>query len=88
MLTALVNFPLVALVLFAIVEAYNRLRREHADEAEPAPGSDADAEQLVLLREIRDALWVRAGSATSDEVPDRAARTATAAVADPDDPRR
>ncbi|MFA9444539.1 large conductance mechanosensitive channel protein MscL [Egicoccus sp. AB-alg6-2] len=51
-LTALVNFLLIALVLFAIVKAYNRLQR--SDPAEPEP--EADPEEVVLLREIRDAL--------------------------------
>ncbi|MFA9429990.1 large conductance mechanosensitive channel protein MscL [Egicoccus sp. AB-alg2] len=51
-LTALVNFLLIAIVLFFIVKGYNRLQRQHPDEPEP----EADPEQVVLLREIRDAL--------------------------------
>ncbi|MCC5948952.1 MAG: large conductance mechanosensitive channel protein MscL [Nitriliruptoraceae bacterium] len=51
-LTALVNFLLVALVLFLIVKAYNRMQR--SEPAEPEP--EADPEDVVLLREIRDAL--------------------------------
>ncbi|HSK24667.1 MAG TPA: large conductance mechanosensitive channel protein MscL [Egicoccus sp.] len=51
-LTALVNFLVIAFVLFLIVRAYNRLQR--ADPTEPEP--EADAEDIVLLREIRDAL--------------------------------
>jgi large conductance mechanosensitive channel len=50
--TALVNFLLVAFVLFLIVKAYNRLQR--SDPATPEP--EADPEDVVLLREIRDAL--------------------------------
>jgi large conductance mechanosensitive channel len=55
-ITAIVNFLLVALALFFVVKAYNRMSRakspEQADEAEP----DADPDEVVLLREIRDAL--------------------------------
>lgn len=50
--TALVNFLLIAFVLFLIVKAYNRMQRSVPDEAEP----EADPEEVVLLREIRDAL--------------------------------
>lgn len=51
-LTALVNFVLIAFVLFLIVKAYNRLQRRDPDQPEP----EADPEDVVLLREIRDAL--------------------------------
>ena len=53
--TALANFLLIAFVLFLIVRASNRLRR--ADPAEPEP--EADPVDVVLLREIRDALTRR-----------------------------
>lgn len=55
-LTALINFLLVAIALFVIVKAYNRLQRsqEEADEAAAEP--EPDPEDIVLLREIRDAL--------------------------------
>ena len=62
-LTAVVNFLLVALVLFLIVRAYNRMQRSEPDEPEP----EADAEEVVLLREIRDAL--RAEASTAPEAP-------------------
>ena len=48
--TALVNFLLVALVLFAIVKVYNRMRRPGPEPAEEDP------EELILLRQIRDSL--------------------------------
>ena len=48
-ITGLVNFVLVAWILFLIVKAVNRLRRRE-------PGSDAPPEDIVLLREIRDQL--------------------------------
>ncbi|MBS3939623.1 MAG: large conductance mechanosensitive channel protein MscL [Actinobacteria bacterium] len=51
-LTALVNFLVIAFVLFLIVRAYNRLQRD--DPAEPEP--EADSDEVVLLREIRDAM--------------------------------
>lgn len=52
-LTAIINFLLVGVALFFVVKAYNRLNREGpADEPEP----EADPQDIVLLREIRDAL--------------------------------
>ncbi len=53
-LTALINFLLVAIALFLVVKGYNRLRRQ--EEAEPEPEPEAVAEDVLLLREIRDAL--------------------------------
>ena len=58
-LTALLNFVLVALALFLVVKAYNRLQRARAREAAAAPEPEADPEDLVVLREIRDALTAR-----------------------------
>ncbi|TVP67052.1 MAG: large conductance mechanosensitive channel protein MscL [Nitriliruptor sp.] len=55
-LTALINFLLVALALFLVVKAYNRLQRLRA-ATEPEP--EEDAEDVRLLREIRDALTDR-----------------------------
>ena len=54
-LTALVNFLLVGLALFLVVKAYNRMQR--ATPAEPEP--EAEPDDVVLLREIRDALRER-----------------------------
>jgi len=49
-LTAVVNFLLVAFVLFLVVKAFNRMKRQRPEvAAEPS-------EEIVLLREIRDAL--------------------------------
>lgn len=56
-LTALVNFLLVAVVLFLVVRAYNRFKARQADQAEEEPA--AEPEDLLLLREIRDALRER-----------------------------
>jgi large conductance mechanosensitive channel len=64
-LTAVVNFLLIAGVLFLIVRAYNRMQRTEADEPEP----EADAEDVVLLREIRDALRAAADDAAAPPRP-------------------
>ena len=55
-ITALINFLLVGFALFLIVRAYNRLKRDEPTEPEP----EAEPEDVVLLREIRDALRERA----------------------------
>jgi large conductance mechanosensitive channel len=47
-LVAVLNFVIVAFVMFLVVRAYNRMRKE-APPAEPS-------EEVVLLREIRDGL--------------------------------
>lgn len=55
--TTAINFVILAFVIFWMVKAINRLRREAeapaaAAQAEPPP----PAEDVLLLREIRDAL--------------------------------
>jgi large conductance mechanosensitive channel len=52
-LTALVNFLIVAFILFLVVKAYNRLQRQ--EEAAPAEPSD----EVRLLTQIRDELAKR-----------------------------
>ncbi|MFO7291563.1 MAG: large conductance mechanosensitive channel protein MscL [Actinomycetes bacterium] len=47
---SVINFLLVALVLFFIVKAYNRFKRGEPEEPE------GPSEEIVLLTEIRDAL--------------------------------
>ena len=49
-LTVLINFLILAFIIFMIVRSANRLKRRQ-EEAAPA-----DPEEVVLLREIRDAL--------------------------------
>jgi large conductance mechanosensitive channel len=49
-LTVLLNFLILALIVFILVKQLNRLKRE----APPAPA--APTEDIVLLREIRDSL--------------------------------
>ncbi len=50
-ITILLNFIILAFIIFLMVKQMNRLRRETAT-AEPA----APAEEITLLREIRDSL--------------------------------
>lgn len=50
-ITILINFVILAFVIFLMVRQMNRMKRE-APAAPPAP----PAEDIVLLREIRDAL--------------------------------
>ena len=50
-ITVALNFVILALIIFAMVRQMNRLKRE-APAAAPAP----TPEDVVLLREIRDAL--------------------------------
>ena len=49
-LTVLINFLILAFIIFMIVRSANKLKRRQ-DEAAPA-----DPEEVVLLRQIRDAL--------------------------------
>jgi large conductance mechanosensitive channel len=52
-ITIAINFVILAFVIFLMVKQINRLKREAAP-APPAP--PAPPEEVVLLREIRDAL--------------------------------
>ena len=61
LLGAVLNFVIVASVLFLLIKAAERFQRE-ADEEPPAP-----AEDVVLLREIRDLL--AAGAEPAAAVP-------------------
>lgn len=49
-ITAVIDFVIVAFVMFLVIKAINSMKKK--EEAAPA----APAEDLVLLREIRDAL--------------------------------
>jgi len=48
---AILNFIIIAFVMFLVVKAYNKMKAPAPEEAPAAP-----AEDVVLLREIRDAL--------------------------------
>jgi large conductance mechanosensitive channel len=50
-LNIVLTFIILALVVFVIVKQVNRLKRRHAPAEPPAPPED-----IVLLREIRDAV--------------------------------
>lgn len=50
-LTILLNFVILAFIIFIMVKQLNRLR-----SAEPAPEAPATPEDVLLLREIRDSL--------------------------------
>ena len=49
-LQSVIDFLIVAFVIFMVIKAYNRIRKP--DEVAPA----APAEEVLLLREIRDSL--------------------------------
>jgi large conductance mechanosensitive channel len=56
-ITALVNLVLVGLVLFAMVKVYDTYQARQKAESDAAP--EEPNEEIVLLREIRDALASR-----------------------------
>jgi len=55
-ITVLINFVLLAFVVFCLVKAVNSARNRVARKEELAPEPEAPAEDVVLLREIRDLL--------------------------------
>ena len=55
--TILVNFVILAFIIFLMVRQVNRLKRANAEPAAAAPA--APPEDIVLLREIRDSLRPR-----------------------------
>lgn len=57
-LQTVIDFAIVAFVVFLLVKGANRLRRK----PEEAPAPAAPPEDVVLLREIRDALRASPGS--------------------------
>ena len=50
-ITVAINFAILALIIFLMVKQINRLKRETPPAAPPAP-----PEEVMLLRDIRDAL--------------------------------
>ena len=53
-ITILVNFIILAFIIFVMVKQVNRLRKE--EPAPPAPEPAPTSEDVLLLREIRDSL--------------------------------
>lgn len=54
-INAIINFLILALVVFCIVKAFNRLRRKE-EKAAPPPPPPAPSQEEILLTEIRDLL--------------------------------
>lgn len=52
-INTVIQFLIVAFAIFLVVRAINRMRRK---EPEPAPAPAAPSEEVLLLRDIRDAL--------------------------------
>ena len=59
--TIVVNFVILAFIIFMMVRAINRLRRLHEEE-KPAAAAPAEPEDVKLLREIRDSLRSRSAA--------------------------
>ena len=60
-LTYIINFMIVAFVLFMVVKAMNELKKRSAAAEEAAPAAPAaPSKQEVLLTEIRDLLASKA----------------------------
>lgn len=53
-ITILVNFVILAFIIFIMVKQVNRLHKE--EPAPPAPEPEPTPEDVLLLREIRDSL--------------------------------
>jgi large conductance mechanosensitive channel len=55
-LTILLNFLILAFIIFQMVRLMNRLRSPFSQKDEPPAAPPPPSEDIVLLREIRDAL--------------------------------
>ncbi|MFC4729425.1 large-conductance mechanosensitive channel protein MscL [Coralloluteibacterium thermophilus] len=62
-INVLIQFVIVAFAIFLVVKVINRLKRNEPAPPEPQPAEPP--EDVVLLREIRDALKARSGSGAS-----------------------
>jgi len=59
-ITILVNFLILAFIIFMMVRAINRLRRAHEQEKQAGTAAPVEPpEDIKLLREIRDELRLR-----------------------------
>ena len=66
--TQIVDFVIIAFVIFLIVRGLNRASEAFEKEKEAAP-TPADSPEVVLLREIRDELRSTGTSAKAKELP-------------------
>jgi len=55
-LTIVINFAILAFIIFLMIKQVNRLRREEPAAAAVPEATPVTPEDIVLLREIRDAL--------------------------------
>ena len=51
-----INFVIVAFVIFCLIKAINQLHKKEEKKAEEAPAVEEPSEEVQLLREIRDSL--------------------------------
>jgi large conductance mechanosensitive channel len=58
-ITAVINFLIVAFVVFLLVKAVNRIKDSAVKKGEPVPSAPKGPTQEELLTEIRDALKAR-----------------------------
>jgi large conductance mechanosensitive channel len=65
-LQAIVNFLIIAFVLFLVIRAYNNMRRK--EEVKP-PAKEELPRDTVLLTEIRDLLRSNPGTGTTIDRP-------------------
>jgi large conductance mechanosensitive channel len=55
-ITAVINFLIIAFVVFLLVKMVNRVKDAAMKEQEPVPGAPAGPTELEVLMEIRDSL--------------------------------
>ena len=55
-ISTIIDFILIALIVFGIVKMVNRLNRKKEEEPAPAPAEPEPTKEEVLLTEIRDLL--------------------------------
>ncbi|NMA93745.1 MAG: large-conductance mechanosensitive channel protein MscL [Clostridiales bacterium] len=53
---AIINFLLIAWVVFMLVRTLNKMKRKEEEAPAPAPAPAEPSEEILLLREIRDSL--------------------------------
>ena len=56
LIQSIVNFLLIAVVIFTLVKLINSFHRKKKEEPAPAPAPEEPSEEILLLREIRDSL--------------------------------